>query len=450
MTHTQPPLSLPSSQNQLKLIQINLGKAKVATDILHRAATKIKPDVIALQEPYQSNGQIKGLPNSWPLFCSSNRKDTIALANPTIKIAIIGVKTNSVAIKIQTSSLPTTIISAYSSPASYIQETLEEIQDLIDALPREQILIAADLNGHNTLWGYEHNDLRGNQILDFALANSLFIINKQDAPPTFTHCGTEGWPDLTLCSQNLIHIIAKWEVLEEPSLSDHKYIEATNHLISTITRFKTKYGNHNKMLKSLQPNVRQIQQTINNSTTHQQLNEATTLLQEHIISACKNSYKLKTQKHNQHPNWFTPKLEIEKNRLKALRRRAQRSAEDRQAKFLHLKQETAQYMKKVRTARKAGWKGFCSQVTNPFGKHYKSAFRSLITPAQLVLLKNKEATGGQLKIASDILKEIFPHPTTSASPTAIYSITPDTTSSMACQKEKLLGWMALTTLSSSK
>ncbi|KAF8789079.1 putative 115 kDa protein in type-1 like protein [Argiope bruennichi] len=424
MTQNHPP----SASRPLKLLQINLGKAKVATDILHPAATKIKPDIIALQEPYQNNGQIKGLPNSWPLFCSSNRKAAIALSTPTIKIAIIGVKTNSVAIKIQTSPLPTTIISAYSSPASNLQEALEEIQDLIDALPREQILIAADLNGHNNLWGYEHNDPRGNQILDFALANTLFIINKQDAPPTFTHCGTKGWPDLTLCSQNLIHQIAKWEVLEEPSLSDHKYIEttiATNHQISTITRYKTKYGNHNKMLKSLQPNVTQIQQAINNSTTHQQLNEATTLLQEHIISACKNSYKLKTHKHNQQPNWFTPKLEIEKNRLKALRRRAQRSAEDRQAKFLHLKQETAKYMKAVRTARKAGWKGFCSQATNPFGKHYKSAFRSSITPAQLVLLKNKDAVGGQLKIASDILEEIFPHPTTTAIPTATHSLTPD-------------------------
>ncbi|XP_055924648.1 uncharacterized protein LOC129956735 [Argiope bruennichi] len=278
------------------MIQINLGKAKAATDILLPTAIKLKTDIIALQEPHQNNCQIKGLTNSWPLFSSINRKAAIAITNPVINIALIEIKTNTVAIKIQTSPLPTTVISAYSSPASNIQETLEEIQEIINALPREQLIIAADLNGHNNLWGYEHNDLRGNQILDFALANSLFIVNKQDAPPTFQHCGTRGWPDLTFCSQNLINSIAKWAVLEEPSLSDHKYIETTiasSHLSSTITRFKTKYGNHKKVLKSLQPSVSQIMQAINNSTTHQQLNEATTLHQNQIIAACKKYLQTK-------------------------------------------------------------------------------------------------------------------------------------------------------------
>ncbi|KAF8786052.1 PiggyBac transposable element-derived protein like [Argiope bruennichi] len=244
MQNPQPFNTQNSSENKIKMIQINLGKAKAATDILLPTAIKLKTDIIALQEPHQNNCQIKGLTNSWPLFSSINRKAAIAITNPVINIALIEIKTNTVAIKIQTSPLPTTVISAYSSPASNIQETLEEIQEIINALPREQLIIAADLNGHNNLWGYEHNDLRGNQILDFALANSLFIVNKQDAPPTFQHCGTRGWPDLTFCSQNLINSIAKWAVLEEPSLSDHKYIETTiasSHLSSTITRFKTKY-----------------------------------------------------------------------------------------------------------------------------------------------------------------------------------------------------------------
>ncbi|GBM50240.1 hypothetical protein AVEN_134803-1 [Araneus ventricosus] len=89
------------------------------------------------------------------------------------------------------------------------------------------IIIGADLNGHNTLWGYISNDNRGKDILDFILANNLNIINKPDALPSFQRNNSVGWPDLPLCSQSLIDSSINWEVLEEISLSDHRYIETT-------------------------------------------------------------------------------------------------------------------------------------------------------------------------------------------------------------------------------
>ncbi|GBL84682.1 hypothetical protein AVEN_191134-1 [Araneus ventricosus] len=90
-----------------------------------------------------------------------------------------------VALKIQTSSYPLTIISVYSSPAQDVHTTLQEIKEVISSLPEEKVIIGADLNGHNTLWDYRSNDNRGNDILDFILANNLNIINKPDAPPTY-------------------------------------------------------------------------------------------------------------------------------------------------------------------------------------------------------------------------------------------------------------------------
>ncbi|GBM11259.1 Retrovirus-related Pol polyprotein from type-1 retrotransposable element R1 [Araneus ventricosus] len=124
-----------------------------------------------------------------------------------------------VALKIQTSSFPITIISAYSSPAQNVHTTLLEIQEIISSLPEEKIIIGADLNGHNTLWGYRSNDNRGKDILDFILANNLNIINKPDALPTFYRNNSVGWPDLTLCSQSLIDSSINWE-LSLPSVWD--------------------------------------------------------------------------------------------------------------------------------------------------------------------------------------------------------------------------------------
>ncbi|GBL99129.1 hypothetical protein AVEN_64124-1 [Araneus ventricosus] len=97
------------------------------------------------------------------------------------------------------------IISSYSSPAQNVHTTLQEIQEISSSLPEENIIIGADLDGHNTLWGYRSNDNRGKDILDFILANNLIIINKPDALRTFQRNNSVGWPDLTLITYRFFH-----------------------------------------------------------------------------------------------------------------------------------------------------------------------------------------------------------------------------------------------------
>ncbi|GBO39706.1 hypothetical protein AVEN_161956-1, partial [Araneus ventricosus] len=58
---------------------------------------------------------------------------------------------------------------------------------------RGKIIIGADLNGHNTLWGYRSNDNRGKASWTFILANNLNIIIKPDALPTFQRNSSVGW-----------------------------------------------------------------------------------------------------------------------------------------------------------------------------------------------------------------------------------------------------------------
>ncbi|GBM08641.1 hypothetical protein AVEN_52476-1 [Araneus ventricosus] len=87
--------------------------------------------------------------------------------------------------ELQTGQNPTTFISAYNSPCANIQETLQELQNIIRSLRGESIIIGADLNGHHTMWSYRDIDPRGERILEFLLANNLFIANSPDTPPTF-------------------------------------------------------------------------------------------------------------------------------------------------------------------------------------------------------------------------------------------------------------------------
>ncbi|GBN49430.1 hypothetical protein AVEN_77504-1 [Araneus ventricosus] len=185
-------ITTESSKEPLKILQINLARAKAAINQLQLTASTIKTDVILVQKQYINNNGIPGISQTWKTFSSSNQKAAILIPSPKLKPALLATKVNMVALKIQTSSFPITIISAYFSPAQNVHTTLQEIQEIISSLPEEKIIIGADLNGHNTLWGYRSNDNRGKDILDFILTNNFNIINKPDTLPTFQRNNSVG------------------------------------------------------------------------------------------------------------------------------------------------------------------------------------------------------------------------------------------------------------------
>ncbi|GBO42077.1 hypothetical protein AVEN_124525-1 [Araneus ventricosus] len=231
-----------TSQPNLEIIQINLGKTKAATDILEETADVYQPDFFLVQKPHVSKERIQGIPKSWNVQSSTSMKATIFTPKTSHKTTLLAIKSNTVAIKVQSATGPITLISSYSSPYSNLGETLQEITDIITSLRGEKIIICADLNGHHNLWGYKNKNTRGETILDFILANSLFLINKSGAPPTFHTPRAEGWPDLTLCTQELINTVDSWDVTKgKPNERLQRkliYKKERSKYISTIRRDK--------------------------------------------------------------------------------------------------------------------------------------------------------------------------------------------------------------------
>ncbi|GBM53317.1 Putative protein in type-1 retrotransposable element R1DM [Araneus ventricosus] len=389
-------------------------RTKAANDLLHTNIKEIQPDIIAIQDPYTQDHKLNGFPTRWNSYTSNNLKAAILIPNAFLRTVLISKRTNTVAIKIQLRNFPLTIISAYSSPTENIQLTLQEITEILASLQNENILLGADLNGHNTLWGYKENDTRGNNILDFILANELFLLNNPYGPPTYTRNQNQWWPDLTLLSSRIATLNPYREVLETPSLSDHKYILTTLTATSTNSmyrRYKTLHGNHKKFLNFLSPQIEQISNQISNISSQQHLNDTTKDLQQLIINACNHAYKKKQVNFIPTPNWWNQALEVEKKRLRALRRRAQRAtSNERQARFIQESKEKAIYKKKVKHARTSGWHQFCTAATNPYGKHYKAAFRKGVFPSQLAVLANSQPTDSLTTIANNFMDDMFPQP----------------------------------------
>ncbi|GBN13013.1 hypothetical protein AVEN_51471-1 [Araneus ventricosus] len=111
------------------------------------------------------------------------------------------------------------------------------------------------------------------------------------------------------------------------------------------------------------------------------------------------------------PAWYQQEHEIQKKSLLALERRFQRAPTNLRAEEqIRYRKERAKYINKIRKDKINGWKGFCTKAANPYGKHYKAAFRKAVLPSQLVALANKTPKRSQLEAATNILGQLFPDP----------------------------------------
>ncbi|XP_055944619.1 uncharacterized protein LOC129975582 [Argiope bruennichi] len=251
------------------------------------------PDIILVQEPYINEGKITGIPSSWNQWISNNQKaDLIAL--PSCRSPVFLHSTdNSTAIKMQMDKGPLTIISSYSSPHSNISETLQDLDVLLKSIGTEMALIGEDLNAHSKIWGYRDENARGFLVEDLIAANHLFLLNNRNSPPTFETNNGKGWPDLSIVKEAYLASICNWEVLEDYSLSDQKYIKihiSSQRKGSSYYRFKTAYGGHSKMIQQLSTKIQELLNSIASFQNHEVLSAAS-----HLI------YNLKSSRHAKQP-----------------------------------------------------------------------------------------------------------------------------------------------------
>lgn len=117
------------------------------------------------------------------------------------------------------------IFSCYSSGNNDIAD-LERTLDEIDLLIRTngtEAIIAGDFNAKSPLWGMGFSDARGHLMTEWISANN-YVINNQGEKPTFTHQSYGSILDLTISTENIYQNVTHWEVLDDETLSDHRYI----------------------------------------------------------------------------------------------------------------------------------------------------------------------------------------------------------------------------------
>ena len=83
--------------------------------------------------------------------------------------------------------------------------------------------MGCDANSHHTIWGSTDTNGRGKKLYEFLASTDLEILNRGNKP-TFCTAVRREILDLTICSRRISKDVVGWRVSNEPSLSNHKYI----------------------------------------------------------------------------------------------------------------------------------------------------------------------------------------------------------------------------------
>lgn len=364
----------------LHILQANLARCAQANELLNVFQKTNQHDITLIQEPYHHKNTITGFPMKHKIIAASeNPKTAIIIHNNDIAVFPTVITDTLIALNITWHSYTALVINCYAPPKEDINNVIRKLSEITHK-QNCHILVAGDFNAKNPLWGGTTLDSRGEVLADFFTTNSLTIANQTDCPPTFESRNGRSWIDVTVTSSSLTQHVHQWTVSDEETASDHKYIQTDLFL------------SHHEQIKRLTQNgTHRVLQTLKDDrwfheTTTTPINTANRL--EHVINHLYEkigSLKAKHSKHvnNTHPNknpWWTTELEIERKRVRALRRRYQKS---QGANREHYKstyyQALKTYQNNITLTRKNSWQEFCSQIHkgNPFTLPYKIAGNKL-------------------------------------------------------------------------
>jgi len=200
----------------IRILQINIGEGRAAHDLMLATAAQMEVDILAVTEP---NKAISQHLDRWYLD-SGSRAALAVLGNLSIdKVGPQVPDFQWVEIK------NIRFYSCYLSPNRVIGEYNDFLDRLEESIRRATVpvVVTGDFNAHSPIWGSPDEDARGSLLADMIAANSLCVCNKGNEP-TFVRGNSRTHIDITMASENMVSHVKDWTVLDEESLSLHRYI----------------------------------------------------------------------------------------------------------------------------------------------------------------------------------------------------------------------------------
>lgn len=350
----------------IKIVQVNLQHAVGAVAVLMKTLVEMSINIALLQEPWTGgDGRIRGMgcfkgkvfackPSDGPRAC-------VLITDPlNAEILPQFLSRDLVAVRMTLRGVKTVIASAYFSHSE--ESPPQELTRLVDYCKREgmQYLIGCDANSWNVAWGSTDTNERGSDLMEYLSAENLTVLNR-GSKPTFVTANRQQVLDITLACSKMEKLVSDWEVSDEESMADHKYI---TYSIETETRDesvhirnprKTDWSKYLVELKAhlpLLPN--ELSDVVVVETYCQRLTST-------IIDAFQASCPLREKKVHKEPPWWNETIEKLRRQTRLMSNRARRTMlpED----YNSYRQVRSEYKKEIRRSKRCTWRKFCEEIS---------------------------------------------------------------------------------------
>ncbi|KAG5869027.1 hypothetical protein JTB14_025916 [Gonioctena quinquepunctata] len=222
-----------NSRIKIAIGQINLQKSRTATLEIRQVAEDLRLDVLLVQEPYAYEDRDK----KWRIPGFASYRIAADTTNRVLAGIIIMNKgadamqlklTNTqhiVAITYKSHKNQTSLLtSIYWNPDRDMDPMIEEVENLVSAHARKQILIGGDFNAISELWYANSQCNRGLAMEGLLLSTGLHLMYLPNQPETFSTANGVANIDLTLGDMNTVSTPYVWKVLPDKVQSDDRLI----------------------------------------------------------------------------------------------------------------------------------------------------------------------------------------------------------------------------------
>lgn len=248
-----------------------------------------------------------------------------------------------------------------------ITDTMDRLIGYCHHLGKE-LIIGADVNAKSTLWGSSTTNVRGEKLLDWIREADLRLLNT-GIKPTFVPDPLEPGKrfssiDVTLASPKISYLLNKWEVLDENSFSDHKWINFhMNAEVPTQEIIRCKKATNWKKFTDRISKSNYIKELslLNYNLNIDELDDAAHKLMLLLVDAFKKSSKRKKKPIYKKQPWYNAEL---LNLRKLMRQAYRKSAKapNREEIRVEARRLKAKYFKACDKAKRKSWRNMIEEL----------------------------------------------------------------------------------------
>jgi len=216
---------------ELIIAQINAQRSAAVAADLRVSLANSGIDIICIQEPYSSNGRVRGYGLKARIFQPNTDAPMAAIVvnSPDLDVLQLSVESSHViAIQVTSEGSGFYLVSAYFQFSHPVEPYLAQLETCIERIRRNnsgnEIIVAADVNALSTSWFARTTDERGDAVDDFIMGNNLTVLNRPSIYTTYASPSGTSNIDVTLATSGMAGRVCDWRVQPDLTISDHNAV----------------------------------------------------------------------------------------------------------------------------------------------------------------------------------------------------------------------------------